>query len=81
MIRDMCGNPGGGGGTCPPTIWKVGTVISNYPPPPPPHCFGVPKEDLFSSSSFFLFACLLVRDVGDVRGYPYPVSGKLTQHF
>ena len=26
----------------------------------------------------FLFACLLVRDVGHVRGYPYPVCGNLT---
>ena len=27
------------------------------------------------------FACVLVMEVGDVRRYPYPVSGKLTQMF
>ena len=31
-----------------------------------------------SLGSDFCFACLLVREVGDVRGYPYPVCGKLT---
>ena len=30
---------------------------------------------------FFLLACLLVIEVGDVRGYPFPVSGKLAQIF
>ena len=30
---------------------------------------------------YFLFACLLVIDVGHVRGYPYPVCGNLTQFF
>ena len=28
-----------------------------------------------------LLACLLVREVGHVWGYPYPVSGKLTEFF
>ena len=46
----------------------------SLPPPPPPLLsnFFMPGVCLF----FFL-----VREVGDVRGYTYPVSGKLTQTF
>ena len=29
----------------------------------------------------FCFACFLAREVGDVRRYPNPVSGKLTKMF
>ena len=49
-------------------------------------CLGVFKHPLFDLIFFFfiiifVFACLLVREVGDVWGYPYPVSGKLTIKF
>ena len=30
---------------------------------------------------YIFFACVLVIEVGDVRRYPYPVSGKLTKIF
>ena len=38
--HSMGGNPGGDGGTRPPTILKVGDTISNASPPPP-HVFVV----------------------------------------
>ena len=64
------GGGGGGGDTSPHDLEGGG---HNIKCPPPPMYFGDPKEDLFG------VACLLVREVGDVWGYPYPVSGKLTQ--
>ena len=49
---------------------KVGDIST-----PPPHDFWVPKKSCFSFLfvCLFVFACLLVREIGDVRGYiPYP---------
>ena len=59
----MGGNRGGGR----PHQDLEGGGHSNAPPPP--YEFGVPKEDPF------LLACSLVREFGDLRGYPYHVSG------
>ena len=36
------------------------------------------KHPLWIRKAFFFFSCLLVTEVGDVRAYPYFVSGKLT---
>ena len=41
---------------------------------------GAIAPPLFEVIFFFFFACVLVIEVGDVRRYPYPVSGKFTYY-
>ena len=67
----------------PPTYSQGEEVISNVPAPRFWGCMIIHwNEDLFfhvSSPALCGPICLIVIEVGDVRGYPYPVFGKLTQ--
>ena len=54
-----------GGVQTPPFEWKTGIRGVHTPP-----------LDIFC-----LLACFLVREVGNVQGYPYPMSGKWTNIF